>query len=560
MIKSTRFAFVCAFVSFLLLFVSCPNTVTVHEENQSSQNQFGTLVVTTGNSAARALNVSEIEKADVSVSGTGITSPLLKTNVAISAGTAGEIKIENIPVGKNRVVTVEAKTTINSVLQKMAGVTMTAVTDISKGENEVTVNWANTKVGNVYAELLKLGVDLSSIETESVESYLPENTHASLINAAQIASDIKAGTASASQKESYKIAPGSFTFTSDVSSDKISFQICDPSSQKLTSVTSGSNTIENIAPGNWKVFGIVNGTSVVYASSVEILSGETSVFPDSIKFKTPAPRLEDADGNEISEFINGTTKVYLKARTLDGEAEPDGVVIYYTTDGSAPTTSSTKYTSSGISVSSGTSVKAIAVCDGLLDSEVSEWTFAKPSLGNTHPSSGSYSPVDMNGASDGYGWSSGNWALGANASGSETTFALYSANATKILLEIYNAPYGQEAMYDYWMEKDADNVWRAKLSGDLNGAIYAFRVWGPNWTYSSDWTRGGSSEGFVSDCDSSGNRFNPNKVVYDPYAREMTHDPSNASAIASYKTTNSSYALASPEYQILSTGATSLLH
>ncbi len=531
MIKSTRFAFVCALVSFLLLFVSCPNTVTVHEENQSSQNQFGSLVVTTGNSAARALNVSEIEIADVSVSGTGITSPLSKTDVAIESGRAGEIKIDNIPVGKNRVVTVEAKTTINSVLQKMAGVTMTAVTDICKGENEVTVNWANTKVGNVYAELLKLGVDLSSIETESVESYLPENTHASLINASQIASDIKAGTASDSKKESYKIVPGSFTFTSDVSSDKISFQICDPVSQKLTSVTSGSNTIENIAPGNWKVFGIVNGKTVVYASSVEILSGETSVFPDSIKFKTPAPRLENADGNEISEFINGTTTVYLKARTLDGEEEPEGVEIYYTTNGSAPTEGSTKYTGAGISVSSGTTVKAIAVCEGLLDSEVSEWNFTKPSLGNTYPSSGNYSPVDMNGASAGYGWSSGNWALGANASGSETTFALYSANATKILLEIYSAPYGVDAKYDYWMEKDANNVWRAKLSGDLTGAIYAFRCWGPNWTFNESWTRGGSSAGYIGDYDSYGNRFNPNKVVFDPYAREMTHDKSDARAL-----------------------------
>nr|MCR5401566.1 chitobiase/beta-hexosaminidase C-terminal domain-containing protein [Treponema sp.] len=221
---------------------------------------------------------------------------------------------------------------------------------------------------------------------------------------------------------------------------------------------------------------------------------------------------------------------------------------------SAPSTSSTKYTGAGISVSAGTTVKAIAICDDLLDSELSSWTFAQPSLGYTHPASGNYSPVDMNGASSGYGWSSGTWALGANVSGSETTFALYSANATKILLEIYGSAYGADAMYDYWMEKDAGNVWRAKLSGDLKGAIYAFRCWGPNWTFSNDWSRGGSSAGFVEDYDDDGNRFNPNKVVYDPYAREMTHDASNAEAIASYTTANNAYALASSDYQILSSG------
>jgi isoamylase len=33
------------------------------------------------------------------------------------------------------------------------------------------------------------------------------------------------------------------------------------------------------------------------------------------------------------------------------------------------------------------------------------------------------------------------------------------------------------------------------------------------------------SAGFVSDVDAQGNRFNPNKLLFDPYARELSHDP-----------------------------------
>ncbi len=568
-----RFSYFIGVISILLpiYFTSCSfgNEGSSSKSSSKGGEKYGSLTVVTGSSSAssRQLDVSVIDAADVSVTGKGISASvadtLKKTNVEITGGKlkVGEpVQIDNIPVGKNRVVTVQAKTTINSVLQGMAGVTMTAVTDIETGNNEATVNWASSKVGNVFAALLASNYErIADLSPATVESYLPSDTHAALINASKIASDIIAGTARADKAETYKLTAGTLTFESDVSSSSIVLQICDPASSKLTSVSSGTNTITNVAPGTWKVFGIVNGTTVVYADSVTIEAGETTVIPGgAIQFKTPKPRLENASGAQISEFISSTTTVYLKARTLDGEDEPEGVAIYYTktTDGSepaAPTASSTLYDAeNGISVTSGTKIKAIAICLGLLNSEVSSWTF--PALGFTHPESGMYSPVDMNGAASGFGWASGTWTLGATVSGEETTFALYSANATKILLEIYGAPYGENALYDYWMEKGEGNVWRAKLSGDLTGAIYAFRCWGPNWPFSESWTRGGSNAGYIGDYDSYGNRFNPNKVVYDPYAREMTHDASNADAIAAYKTEKAAYKLTKPEYQILSSG------
>ena len=62
----------------------------------------------------------------------------------------------------------------------------------------------------------------------------------------------------------------------------------------------------------------------------------------------------------------------------------------------------------------------------------------------------------------------------------------------------------------------------------ITGPVYSgYRAWGPNWTYSSSWTKG-SGTGFVTDIDASGNRFNPNKLLLDPYAREMSQDPNTS--------------------------------
>lgn len=147
-------------------------------------------------------------------------------------------------------------------------------------------------------------------------------------------------------------------------------------------------------------------------------------------------------------------------------------------------------------------------------------------LGSNYPASGKFAPVSAS------AWGTGTWALGSNFDGTNTTFAVYSANATKILLEIYATSTGSIAVYDYWMVKGSDNIWRAKLSGNCSATstatpkyfTYGFRAWGPNWPFSTSWARGNSAAGFITDCDANGNRFNPNKVLYDPYGKEMSHD------------------------------------
>lgn len=65
---------------------------------------------------------------------------------------------------------------------------------------------------------------------------------------------------------------------------------------------------------------------------------------------------------------------YLSTQDVEIECGTAGASIYYTIDGSTPTTSSTPY-SSAISVSSTTTVKAIAVKDGMANSAVASATY-----------------------------------------------------------------------------------------------------------------------------------------------------------------------------------------
>jgi isoamylase len=129
--------------------------------------------------------------------------------------------------------------------------------------------------------------------------------------------------------------------------------------------------------------------------------------------------------------------------------------------------------------------------------------------------------------------------LGGRYDGTQSNidFRVYSSRATRIEVWIYKAGSGAQEKVKYAMTKDgATNVWSKKVSvatlkntyGITGPVYYGYRAWGPNWPYNSGWTKG-SSTGFLSDVDGSGNRFNPNKLLLDPYAREVSQDMLTAS-------------------------------
>jgi len=125
--------------------------------------------------------------------------------------------------------------------------------------------------------------------------------------------------------------------------------------------------------------------------------------------------------------------------------------------------------------------------------------------------------------------------LGArfNTSASQITFRVYSSRATRVELYLYAQPTGADEVGYIPLDRDSNTfVWsttvpltRIRQEFGIAGTIYyGYRAWGPNWTFDPNWTKG-SKAGFVSDVDADGNRFNPNKLLYDPYARELSHDP-----------------------------------
>ncbi|MGD0961091.1 MAG: alpha-amylase family glycosyl hydrolase [Methylomonas sp.] len=125
--------------------------------------------------------------------------------------------------------------------------------------------------------------------------------------------------------------------------------------------------------------------------------------------------------------------------------------------------------------------------------------------------------------------------LGAyyNAAGSQISFSVFASRATRLELWLYGVAVNSPENLRLVMARsatDSDVFEQTVAIADLNKAgvtgtvYYGYRAWGPNWSYDQAWTPG-SALGFITDCDAIGNRYNPNKLLLDPYARETSHDP-----------------------------------
>ncbi len=94
--------------------------------------------------------------------------------------------------------------------------------------------------------------------------------------------------------------------------------------------------------------------------------------------------------------------------------------------------------------------------------------------------------------------------LGAHWDGEGTSFALFSAYATRVELCLFDASSGAE-IERITLPEYTNEVWHCYLPGVGPGTLYGYRVHGP----------------FEPE---SGHRYNPNKLLLDPYARELIGD------------------------------------
>jgi hypothetical protein len=105
--------------------------------------------------------------------------------------------------------------------------------------------------------------------------------------------------------------------------------------------------------------------------------------------------------------------------------------------------------------------------------------------------------------------------LGASFDGDGVNFAVFSAHAERIDLCLFSPDGRKETARLPFGERDGD-IWHQRVPGLMPGALYGFRAHGP---YQPE----------------SGHRFNPNKLLIDPYARTLEGRLRWSDALMGYK-------------------------
>jgi len=93
--------------------------------------------------------------------------------------------------------------------------------------------------------------------------------------------------------------------------------------------------------------------------------------------------------------------------------------------------------------------------------------------------------------------------LGATWDGSGVNFALFSENAEAVDLCLFDESIGATEALRVRMREQTDAVWHIYLHEARPGQVYGYRVYGPH-------------------DPANGHRFNPNKLLLDPYAKATT--------------------------------------
>ncbi len=113
-------------------------------------------------------------------------------------------------------------------------------------------------------------------------------------------------------------------------------------------------------------------------------------------------------------------------------------------------------------------------------------------------------------------WPGKSYPLGATWDGKGVNFALFSENATKVELCLFDGVDAKAPAHVIAMPEYSDQVWHAYLPEALPGQLYGYRVHGP---YEPE----------------HGHRFNGNKIVLDPYAKSIGRDLRWADELFSYR-------------------------
>lgn len=249
-----------------LIFSGCSN---LENSSNKTEQKYGSLTVKMNEYSenSRALPVSEISSAVVTVQGSGM-SPI-EQNVQVSDG-KGSFTIEQIPVGKNRIISVQA---LNNGA-KIDGIVISALKDITVGENSIeTINAQTSVRSKVYKALFDSRVDISNLSEEqeaSIDSAIP-SIKTWFIDSSKIASDYISGTLQDSSK--YVLSPATLNINVKGSKD-CTVQVTDPVSNVSSKIASDNEniTISDVVPGKWNIY-VLDGSLKKFTKTVTVSSG-----------------------------------------------------------------------------------------------------------------------------------------------------------------------------------------------------------------------------------------------------------------------------------------------
>src|SRR5437870_7726046 len=103
-------------------------------------------------------------------------------------------------------------------------------------------------------------------------------------------------------------------------------------------------------------------------------------------------------------------------------------------------------------------------------------------------------------------WPGNSYPLGASWDGACVNFALFSEHASKVELCLFESIESPHETIRITLPDRTDQVWHGYLPDVRPGQLYGYRVHGP---YEPE----------------RGHRFNPSKLVLDPYAKAVTGQP-----------------------------------
>ncbi len=112
-------------------------------------------------------------------------------------------------------------------------------------------------------------------------------------------------------------------------------------------------------------------------------------------------------------------------------------------------------------------------------------------------------------------WPGRPYPLGGMWDGEGVNFALFSENATGVELCLFDSPDSDKESHRIRIEERTDQVWHAYLPEIRPGQMYGYRVHGP---YEPE----------------AGHRFNPSKLLIDPYSKALTGTVKRSEAMFAY--------------------------